>query len=109
MIWERNLISQDIGECGVAVLPLERRRPEQHLVHQDSQSPPINSTGVAIAFDDLRCDVFLSADKGVGSEVSHHRAGVDSLDDVFLQKRKINLQIIYPKLQRRHLGTHSEK
>lgn len=42
----------------VCVLVVERRQTRQHLVEEDTQSPPIDSLGVAGAMQKLGCEVF---------------------------------------------------
>lgn len=69
MFREWHVISENIGECRIAILALERGSPEQHLVYQDAQGPPINGTGVSIAFDDFGCNVLFCTDKRVRSKV----------------------------------------
>jgi hypothetical protein len=60
-----------------------------HLVHQDTQSPPVDSARVTIALNDLWGDVLLGADERVGSEIGNTRPRVhhDSLHMVRTRSR----------------------
>ena len=60
---ERNIISQNVRKGGIAILALERSRAEQHLVNQYAESPPIHSTRVSAAFDNLRRNILLRTNK----------------------------------------------
>ena len=77
MLGKGHLVSEDIGKGGVSILPFEGRRAEKHLVHQDSQGPPVHRAGVTASFDDFWRDVLLGANKGVGAEVGDARPRVD--------------------------------
>lgn len=77
MFGEWYFITENIGECRVSVLAFERRCSVKHFVYQNTQSPPVHSTGVAIALDDLRRDVLLRPYKGVGAEVGNAGLGVN--------------------------------
>lgn len=76
-LWEWNLVPENVRKCRIPVLALERSRSIKHLVYQDTQSPPIYSTGMSASFDDFGCNVFLSTNKGVCSEVIDTRFGID--------------------------------
>lgn len=71
MFGERNLLSKNVGEGRITILALERRCAVQHLINQDTQSPPIHRTRVSAAFDDFRCDVFFRPYEGIRSEVGY--------------------------------------
>lgn len=57
--WERDLVAENIRKGRVAILALERRRAEHHLVYQNTQGPPIDSTRVTTPLDDLGCNVLF--------------------------------------------------
>lgn len=85
--WERHLVPQDIRECGIPVLALERCGAEQHLVDQDTQCPPIHSARVSASFDHLWRNVFFCTNKRVRSEVCNTRLRVDSRQIVVVRVR----------------------
>ena len=63
MLWEGNIISQNVGKGSVAVLSFEGCSPKQHLVNQYAQSPPINRTRVSTALDNFWRNILLSSHK----------------------------------------------
>lgn len=77
MLWERHIIPQDIRKRSIAVLSLERRGSEEHLVNQYAQRPPIDRTGMSTAFDNLRRNVLLRTDKRVRSEIVYAGFRID--------------------------------
>lgn len=60
---------QNLAVHLVDVLIVERRQTCQHLVEQDTQSPPINSLGVAIAKQKFGSKVFGSTAEGWSSRL----------------------------------------
>ena len=74
---ERHLVSQDIRESGVPVLAFEWCGAEQHLVDQDTESPPVDCAGVPATLDHFWRDVFFSTDEGVCSEICDTALGID--------------------------------
>lgn len=62
--WEGQRFLQDFAVHFVDILVVEWRKACQHLVEQDTQSPPIDSLGVAITKQKLRSKVFGSAAEG---------------------------------------------
>lgn len=77
MFRERHLIPQDVGERCVSILALEWGRAVEHFIHEDTQGPPIHSTGVPAAFDNFRSNVFFGSNEGVSSEVGNAGFSVD--------------------------------
>ena len=71
MLWEGYLISKDVGKGSIAVLTLEWSSAKQHLINEYTEGPPIDSAGVPVTLDDLGCNVFFRADKGIRSEVCY--------------------------------------
>lgn len=63
MVWEGNVLAQDVGKGGISVLALERRGSVEHFIDENAQRPPIHCTGVATALDHLGGNVLLGADK----------------------------------------------
>ena len=77
MFREWDFLPENVGECRIAVLALERRCAVQHLVYQDPQSPPIHSASVAAAFDNFWRNVFLRPHKRIRSEIGYTRFRID--------------------------------
>lgn len=69
MVREWNVLAENVGESGVAVLALEGSSAVKHFVNKDTQRPPVDSTRVAATLNNLWSYVFFGADKRVGSEV----------------------------------------
>lgn len=63
MLRELNFIPQNVGESSIAVLPLERCCPVQHLEDQDTQSPPVHGASVTTALDNLGRNVLFRPNK----------------------------------------------
>lgn len=53
----------------VHVLIIERRQAGHHLVDQHTESPPVDSLGISLAFKELRGNVFWCSAEGYGSAV----------------------------------------
>jgi len=53
----------------VDVLVVERRQACHHLVDKHTESPPVDSLGISLAFKEFRSDVFWRATEGYGSAV----------------------------------------
>jgi hypothetical protein len=85
--WERHFVSQDIRECGIPVLALERCGTEQHLIDQDTQCPPVHSACVSASLDHLWRNVFFCSNKRVRSEVRNTRLRVDRRQVVIVRVR----------------------
>lgn len=66
---EVDLVAQDARERRVTVLALEWGGTKEHLVDQDSQSPPIYSTGVTAALDHFWCNVLFCSDERIRAEI----------------------------------------
>ena len=77
MFGKRNIISQDIRKGLIPALALERRRAEQHLIHQYPQRPPVHCASMTASLDDFRRYVFFCANEGIGAEVRYTGFGVD--------------------------------
>jgi hypothetical protein len=63
---ELELLLQHVPERLLAVLALERRPPERHLVGEHADGPPVDGEAVALAAHHLWRHVLLRADEGVG-------------------------------------------
>ena len=74
---KRHLIPQDIRKCRIAILALERRRPKQHFINEDTERPPVDGGRVAVALDDFWRNILFGADKGIGAEVGDAGFRVD--------------------------------
>lgn len=70
---EGYFVPQNVGEGGIAVLALERRCSVEHLVYQDAECPPIDSTRMAATLDHFRRNVLLCAYKRIRTEVVNTR------------------------------------
>lgn len=57
MAWEGQRLLQDLAVHLVGVFVIERRKTSQHLVEQNTQCPPIDALGVAIAQQKLWSEV----------------------------------------------------
>jgi hypothetical protein len=55
---------QDLAVHLVGVLIIEWGKARQHLVEQDTQSPPIDGLGVAIAKEKFGGEIFGSSTEG---------------------------------------------
>ena len=63
---EDHLLVSDVAEEHLPVLTVERRKPSQHLVQQDSEAPPIAGKAVvAIAVENLGRQVLGRADQAL--------------------------------------------
>lgn len=60
---EAQLLANDIEQRGPVAGSLERRLPEQQLIHENPKGPPVNSATVPLAFDDLRGQILVCPDK----------------------------------------------
>lgn len=85
---EGHLVPEDVGERGVPVLALERRRAEKHLVDQNAQCPPIDRTRVTATLNHFRRDVLFCSYKRVRAEVGDTRLGVDCGQVVVVRIRR---------------------
>lgn len=72
-------LEQHLSKRLLAIRPLERRRSVEHLVGQNSEGPPVDGEVVPLGAEDLRRDVLLGADEGVGSHETEF-ASVDRAD-----------------------------
>jgi hypothetical protein len=63
VLWEAQLLANDIEQRSPVAGSLERRLPEQQLIHENPKGPPVNSATVPLAFDDLRGQVLVRPDK----------------------------------------------
>ena len=88
VLWERYIITQDIGKRRIPVLTLERSCAEQHFVNQNAECPPIYCTGMTISLDHFRSDIFFSTYERVGSEICYAE---DSLLDLSCFESPISL------------------
>lgn len=77
MIGEWDIFPKDIRKRGVAVFAFEGGCSVQHLIDQNSQSPPINRTSVPASLDHLGSNILLGSHEGIGSEIGDARLGVD--------------------------------
>lgn len=77
MFGEGYVIAEDVGECSVSILALERCGSEEHFVNKDPQSPPIHRTGVAAPFNDFWGNVLLCPNKGVCTEIGNAGFGIN--------------------------------
>ena len=60
---EAQLLANDIEQRGPVAGSLERRLPEQQLVQEYPEGPPVDGAAMALAFDDLRGQVLVRPDK----------------------------------------------
>ena len=63
MLWEGYVVAEDISECGVSVLALERCGSKEHFVDKDPQGPPVNCAGVAATLNNFWSNVFFCPNK----------------------------------------------
>ena len=63
---EMERLGEDFAVHLIRVLVVEWRQTRQHLVQQHTQSPPIDSLGVALSVQELRCKVFGCTAECVG-------------------------------------------
>lgn len=78
LLWEWYFVTENVPERCIPVLAFKWCRPVKHLVYQDTQSPPIHSTGMPAAFNYLWRNVFLSTDKRIGPEIGNTGLRVNS-------------------------------
>lgn len=72
----------------VGILSTERRPANLTLKHDRSQRPPITIVGIAVAAEDLRCDIIRGTDCGIGHNSSRLSPIVDRTS---IADREINL------------------
>ena len=53
----------------VDVLVVKRRQACHHLIDQHTESPPVDSLGISLAFEEFRGNVFWRATEGYGSAI----------------------------------------
>jgi hypothetical protein len=65
-------------ELGIshAILTFGQRKTYNHLVHQNTESPPIDRRGVATPFDDFWRDILFRPDKRVCPKVGDTRSRI---------------------------------
>jgi len=59
-------IGQDALVHDVHILIVERRQSGHHLIDQYTESPPVDSLCIPLAFEELRCDVLRCTAEGYG-------------------------------------------
>lgn len=62
-IWKLHIIFEDLRKGHIPTFTLEWCRAEEHLIYENPECPPIDSTRVAIAIDDFRCDILFGANE----------------------------------------------
>ncbi len=71
VLWEGDIISQDICKGLVPALALEGSRAEEHFIDQYTERPPIHCACMSTAFDDFWCNVLFCTDEGICTEIGY--------------------------------------
>lgn len=82
MIGERNIFTQNVCKRGIAILALKGRCAVKHFIDENAERPPVNSASMAATLNNLWRNVFLCADKRVGSEVGDARSRINGGESV---------------------------
>ena len=82
MVGERNVLAKNVGKCGIAILALEGGGAVKHLIDENAERPPVDSTCMAATLNNFWRNVFLGADERVGAEVGDARSGIDGGEGV---------------------------
>eukprot|EP00038_Savillea_parva_P009074 m.181047 g.181047 ORF g.181047 m.181047 type:complete len:648 (+) comp15157_c0_seq1:89-2032(+) len=64
--WKQDIVVQNGFKEIVFSICLKRRLSRQHLVHQDTQGPPVHRRAIHLLLENLGCNIVWCSAKGVG-------------------------------------------